>query len=91
MNTKLVATFSTVACIMLATLSPAHAEKAESAENKMKVVPTQKAQTQKHDVAQTARDYKEGKIVCKKSTRSSDSADVGTVLWMWANHCDYVK
>jgi len=91
MNTKLVATFSTVACIMLATLSPAHAGNTESTENKAKAAPTQQAQTAEQEVAQRARDYKEGKIVCKKSTSSSDSADVGTFLWMWANHCDYVK
>ncbi len=91
MKTKLVTTFSTVACIMLATLSPAHAGKAESAESKTKAVPTQKAQTEEQEVAQRARDYNEGKIVCKKSSRSSDSADVGTIMWMFANHCDYVK
>lgn len=91
MNTKIITALSTAAFIMLAGLSPAHAGKGESAENKAKAVPAKQVPTEEQEVAQRARDYKDGKIVCKKSSRSSDSADVGTVMWMWSNHCDYVN
>jgi len=92
MNTKLVATVSTIACILFAAVAPAQAAstKAEAASTKTKAAAPQ-VLTEEQEVAQRAQDYKDGKIECKKRSRSSDPADVGTVMWMWANHCDYVK
>jgi hypothetical protein len=74
----------------LVLFSSPYAQAEKKAQPQSELTPEQ-AKTQKR-----AQDYADGKIVCKRPINRSSwnqdrYAEIGSSLWMWSEHCEYVK